>query len=357
MLMPHRRAAPGSAPGTLLSRPSAAGGPVITLIEYDARSITEKRIARAEELSPCLENGKVDWINVDGLGDVETLRAIGNVFGLHPLALEDVLNLNQRPKVEEYEGHFFIVTRMIFHEGERGISSEQVSIFLGKCFLITFQEEATRDVFEPVRHRLRSGGGFARNRGHDYLVYALLDAVTDHYFPVLEKLGDTLEHLETDVLERPTQRCVVVLHELKRALLELRRSAWPEREVRSVLSRDESGLILPDTRIFLRDCYDHTVQIMDVIESYRDLTSGIMDLYLSSVSMRTNEIIRVLTVVTAVFIPLTFIAGIYGMNFDTEISPYNMPELEHPYGYVICIGVMAMIGLGMLILFWKKRWL
>lgn len=357
-MLTMRYHAPGTAPATLTLRSEAARSkPVITLVEYNAETIEERKIGRVEELFHCKTNNKVNWINVDGLGDIELLRAIGEHFGLHPLSLEDVLNTGQRPKLEEYDDHFFIVAQMVFCEGKGDVSFEQVSIFLGRNFLITFQEEGTRDVFEAVRVRLRGGRGFARKMGHDYLAYALLDAVVDHYFPVLESLGEVIEDLEDELVERPVRSCVMRLHELKRIFLQLRRSAWPEREVLNAMSRDESGLITHETKIFLRDCYDHTIQIMDVIESYRDLTSGMMDLYLSSLGMRTNEIMRVLTVVTTIFIPLTFIAGVYGMNFDTAASPYNMPELKHPYGYPICLAVMAVIAIGMVIFFRKKRWL
>jgi magnesium transporter len=357
-MLKMRYHAPGTAPATLTLRSEASRSkPVVTLVEYNAESIEERKIERVEDLFHCKTNNKVNWINVDGLGDIELLRAIGGHFGLHPLALEDVLNTGQRPKLEEYDNHFFIVAQMVFCEGKGDVSFEQVSIFLGRNFLITFQEEGTRDVFEAVRARLRNGRGFARKMGHDYLAYALLDAVVDHYFPVLESLGEVIEDLEDELVERPVRSCVMRLHELKRIFLQLRRSAWPEREVLNAMSRDESGLITHETKIFLRDCYDHTIQIMDVIESYRDLTSGMMDLYLSSLGMRTNEIMRVLTVVTTIFIPLTFIAGVYGMNFDTAASPYNMPELKHPYGYPICLAVMAIIAVGMVIFFRKKHWL
>jgi magnesium transporter len=349
---------PGTAPATLLAPATARKEPpLITLIEYDAQNFAEKPVTNIEETFHCITNEQTSWINIDGLGDVELLKKIGQHFSLHPLALEDVLNTGQRPKIEIYNDHYFIVVQMIYCDNEGRVCFEQVSMFLGKNFLITIQEEARRDVFEPVRGRLRDGKGFGRNRRHDYLAYALIDAVMDHFFPVLEEIGEAIEALEDELLDRPSRDCVGRLHELKRTLLMLRRSAWPEREVISGLSRDDSGLVTPETKLFLRDCYDHTIQIMDVIESYRDLATGLMDIYLSSLGIRTNEIMRVLTVVTTIFIPLTFIAGIYGMNFDTNASPYNMPELRHPFGYVICVGVMAVIAVGMLIIFRRKRWL
>ncbi|MEA3187907.1 MAG: magnesium transporter [Chthoniobacter sp.] len=352
-----RRHAPGTAPATLVTSETLAVPAVITLIEYDATGIDERKVERVEDIFVCKTNGKISWINIDGVCDGEMLRKIGTHFGLHPLALEDVQNIGQRPKIEEYADHFFIVTKMVYCDGKKDVSFEHVSMFLGKDFLITFQEEGTRDVFDPVRTRLRNARGFARTMGHDYLAYALLDSIVDHFFPVLEDIGEMIEELEDELLVHPTRECVGRLHDLKRTLLQLRRAAWPERELVNTMSRDESGLVSHETKLFLRDCYDHTIQIMDVIESYRDLTAGMMDLYLSSLGMRTNEIMRVLTVVTTIFIPLTFIAGIYGMNFDTAASPYNMPELKHPYGYPICVAVMALIAVAMLAFFRRKKWL
>ncbi len=341
---------PGTAPATLVTPDRAATPPVITLIEYDVETIEEKKMARIEDLFGCKTSGKVSWINIDGVQDGEMLRAIGAHFGLHPLALEDVQNSCQRPKIEEYADHLFIVTKMVYCD-EKRVASEQVSMFLGRTFLITFQEQGGRDVFEPVRNRLRNARGFARTMGNDYLAYALLDAVIDHYFPVLETIGEMIEELEDELLEHPTRDSVGRLHELKRALLQLRRSAWPERELVNTMARDEMGLIAHETKMFLRDCYDHAIQIMDVVESYRDLTAGMMDLYLSSLGMRTNEIMRVLTVVTSIFIPLTFIAGIYGMNFA------EMPELKWRYAYPVCMVVMVLIAIAMLIYFRRKKWL
>lgn len=340
---------PGAAPATLTPRGDQP--PVVTLIEYDAHSFEERKVEQIEEVFERRPRGKVKWINIDGLGDMELLRKLAAHFGLHPLALEDVLHTGQRPKIEEYDAHIFMVTQMASSDGPLAVQFEQVSVFFGKDFLITIQEEPLHDVFDPVRARLRSGRGFGRQRGHDYLAYALLDAVVDQFFPVLEPLGEAVEELEEELLERPSKECVRSLHELKRALLLLRRNSWPLRELVSALSRNESGLITKETKIFLRDCYDHSIQIMDMIESYRDLSTSMMDIYLSSLGMRTNEVMRVLTVVSTIFIPLTFIAGVYGMNFE------HMPELKSPYGYGICLAIMAMLALGMLAIFRRKKWL
>ncbi len=341
---------PGTAPATLVA-PEGATAPVITLIEYDRGGVEEKKLTSIADAFHCRDNNRVSWINIDGLGDVEMFRKLAAHFGLHQLAIEDALNTHQRPKLEEYADHLFFIAQMIFCEGKKDVSMEQVCFFLGRNFLITIQEEAERDVFDPVRARIRSGRGLIRAMGHDYLAYALVDALVDHFFPVLESLGEALEDLEEEVLDRPTRDCVVQLHGLKRTLLGMRRSAWPQREVVNGLSRDETGMVANETKIFLRDCYDHTIQIMDLIETYRDLTAGMMDLYLSSLGIRTNEIMRVLTVVTTIFIPLTFIVGVYGMNFE------NMPELHSRYGYYIVMIIMAVMAFAMVLYFKRKRWL
>jgi magnesium transporter len=349
----HKRFhAPGTPPATLVPAESISGEPPkITLIEYDAAGFEERKLARIEEAFVCRDNGKTSWINIDGLSDPELLRALGRHFGLHPLALEDVLNVGQRPKIEEYNGHFFMVAQMTYLDAGGAVEGEQVSLFLGPNFLITIQEEATRDLFEPVRQRLRSGRGVIRGMGHDYLAYALVDALVDHFFPILERIGEGIEEMEDELLAAPTRESVGRLHQLKRVLLHLRRVVWPTREITAMLNRDETGLIKRETKVFLRDCYDHTVQLMDVIDNYREATAGMMELYLSSVSIRTNEIMRVLTVITVIFIPLNFIAGVYGMNFE------NMPELQTRYGYFVVVGLMLTLAVALLALFKKKGWL
>jgi magnesium transporter len=341
---------PGTAPATLPT-PDTASPPKIHLIQYDPTTIEEREIADAEEIWGAVTPGKVTWINIDGLGDVDLIRSLGEHFDLHPLALEDVFNTTQRPKIETYPGTAFIVTQMVSCEENTDVVFEQVSLFVKRNILITIQEEGARDVFEPVRQRLRTGGGFARSRGHDYLAYALLDAITDHYFPVLERMGEVLETLEEELIDKPTPSIAHRLHAVKRILIKLRRTAWPTRELLSSFLREESDAITSDTRLFLRDCYDHAVQILDVIETYRDLSSGLLEMYLSAIGMRTNEVMRVLTVISSMFIPLTFLAGIYGMNFE------NMPELKEPHAYFILLGVMAIISAGMILFFKRKRWL
>ncbi|MEP6673104.1 MAG: magnesium/cobalt transporter CorA [Chthoniobacter sp.] len=358
-----RSVTPGQAPATLT--PHLVDGktvhPKITLFEYDEVTLVEKEIANIEDAFGCFHNDKVSWINIDGLGDVDVLRKLGERFNLHPLALEDVLNTGQRPKVEHYEGYLFIVAEMIYLNKEEEVCGEQVSMFLGRNFIITVQEEPETDAFDHVRARIRSGRGWIRKMKCDYLAYALLDSIIDHYFPVLENLGAAIEDIENTMVEKPSRSCLLSLHEYKRTLVQMRRFVWPAREVATSLMHEETGLVRAETKVFLRDCYDHTVQIMDLVESYRDVVSGLMELYLSSIGIRTNEIMRVLTVMSSIFIPLTFIAGLYGMNFAYQEGdvkmPLNMPELHSPYGYVIVLGVMVLIAIGQVLFFKHKKWL
>ncbi len=351
---------PGTPPATL-TRPKdiAPGPPDVTVIEYDRDSFSERKLSHPDELFEDPGTGGVRWINVDGLGDPGFLERLGKHFNLHPLAIEDALNTAQRPKCETYDNHLFVVAQMIYLEtGEDpSVLSEQVSLFLRDKLLITIQEEPGQDVFDPVRQRLRQGRGNARGHGSDYLAYMLLDSLIDHFFPVLEVVGDNIESLEEEMLDHPGKDALRRLYGMKRILMQLRRSAWPQREVIGGLHRDDSGLVGDHVKVFFRDCYDHVVQIIDIIESDRDLTAGMMDLYLSSVGMRTNEIIRVLTVISAVFIPLTFLAGLYGMNFNTEAGPWNMPELHWRYGYPALLVAMIGIAAAMLLFFKRKRWL
>lgn len=325
--------------------------PLITLIEYGPEHLEELKQISVEELLPHLNNELVTWINIDGLGDLSVLRVLGERFNLHPLALEDVLDTTQRPKVEQYDDYLFLVAKMILIDKEHEIDSEQVSMFLGKSFLITLQEEPERDVFEPVRVRIRSGKGRLRKAGADYLAYALLDSLIDHYYPVLEKIGTEIDTIEDELIDNPLARPVGSLHEHKRTLAQIRRMVWPLRDVTNLLLHEEPGLIRPETKVYLRDCYDHSVQLMDLVESYRDVLSGLTEVHISSIGLRTNEIMRVLTVITVIFIPLTFIAGVYGMNFQ------HMPELASPYGYAACLLFMLLVAVGQIVYFKKRHWL
>jgi magnesium transporter len=355
-----RHSIPGSPPGALhaMDAQAFAGKTVLKVVEYSEGELIEHDIASIEELPDCKDPARNFWIEINGVSDVEMLRVLGEKYGLHPLALEDVLHTGQRPKVESYDSVLFIVAQMLYRDDGQHICAEQVSMFLGKNLLITIQEDPDFDVFQPVRDRLRGGRGYIRKLGPDYLAYALLDAIIDHCFPVLEAIGDALELMEDELVQTPSRNCIATLHDYRRTLMQMRRFVWPERDVVTALLHDDSGLISPQTKVFLRDCYDHTVQIMDLIESYRDVTGGMMELYLSATGQRTNEIMRVLTVISSIFIPLTFIVGIYGMNFDNAdgAKPMNMPELHSPYGYVTVMTIMALIAGGMLLFFKRKRW-
>ncbi len=327
--------------------------PVIRLTEYDREGVTSRIVSSVAELPPPdVDDGKIRWIEFDGLGDIDALRQLGDKYGLHPLALEDVVHTGQRPKLESYEHMLFIVTVMIYRDEEDGrMCGEQVSMFLDRGLLITIQEDPKNDVFEPVRQRIRGGRGYIRKQGADYLAYALIDSIVDHMFPILECIGDALEELEDQMLENPTKTCVANLHEFRRTLIQLRRAIWPERDLLSQLLHDTSGIVSDETKVFVRDAYDHAVRIIDLIESYRDIAGGLLELYLSSVSQRTNEIMRVLTVISAIFIPLTFVAGVYGMNFEF------MPELKWPHGYFGCLFIMSLVAGGQIWFFKRKGWL
>jgi magnesium transporter len=345
-----RYTAPGSAPNTLVPLPEQAGcKSKLRLIEYDAHSFDDRAIT-VDDLDS-IHGSKVSWINVGGLGEVETLRKVGERFRIHPLALEDVFNTGQRPHLDEYEDQLFMVMQMAYQEAEGELTFEQVSVVLGDRYVITIQEDDATDVFEPIRKRLREGLGNARFMRSDYLAYTLIDAVIDQYFPLSEELGESIECIEEEVLERPDREKLERIHVLRRALAQLRRAVWPTREVLTRLLRDESGLVAEKTKPFLRDCLDHVLAIVDLLESYRDITTSFMDLYVSSLSMRTNEIMRILTIISSIFIPLTFIVGLYGMNFA------NMPELHWAFGYPLVVVVMLTVAACMVAFFKRKKWL
>lgn len=349
------RAAPvGVPPGTLLPRPHAAPG-VVRVIAYGPDGLVEHAVRDTAEIEPLLKQWAVTWVDVEGVGDVDLIARIGRIFGLHALALEDVVNLHQRAKVEDYHDHCFIVAHIASLADF--VSTEQVSVFLGRGFVLTFQEGKPGDCFESVRQRIREGRGRLRRSGADLLAYALLDGVVDGYFPLLEKLGDRLDTIEDEIIVRPAARPVQHLHELKRDLLCLRRTIWPLRDALNGLIRDESALIGDEARVYLRDCYDHCVRILDLVEIYRELSADLIDLYLSSVSNRMNEIMKILTIFSTIFNPLTFIAGIYGMNFRPDASPLNMPELSWYWGYPFALTLMFVVAASFLIFFWRKGWI
>ena len=347
----------GSAPGTLTPDPKAKP-PRIRVIAYGPESITEHPLREPDQIAELMGRSPVTWIDVDGLGDARIVGRIGELIGLHKLSLADVVHVNQRPKLEDYGNYLFLVARMPCGEADNGaLATEQVSICLGPNFVVTFQErQIPGDCFDPVRDRLRRAIGRIRRSGADHLAYALLDAVIDAYFPVVEEIGERIDTLEEAVLGVPTPEVLQQIHRVRRDLIAVRRAAWPLREAVNTLLRDPSPLVADETRVYLRDCHDHTIQIIDLVESYRDLESALMDVYLSMVSYRLNEIMKVLTIIATIFIPLTFIVGLYGMNFDTS-SPWNMPELGWRYGYPAVLLVMAVIAGGMLVFFRRRGWL
>lgn len=352
---------PGSIPGTLIIENNAAI-PTIVAIDYCEKKAIRLLMATPEECIPYLDSESVSWLDVQGLGSEDILKRLGKVFHLHPLLLEDIVNVPQRPKVEEYEGHLVIIARMVMlkehrHDpAEESFISEQVSFVLGKDYLLTVQEEPEHDSFGPVRDRIRSNKGTIRKQKADYLAYALLDAIIDGFFPVLEAYGERIEDLEDEVVANPTPHTLEKIYKIKRELLTLRRAIWPQRNAINTLIRDGSPLICEEVRIYLRDCYDHTIQVLDIVETYRELAGGLMEVYLSSISNRMNEVMKLLTVISSIFIPLTFIAGVYGMNFNPESSPWNMPELNWYLGYPAVWVVMIAIAALMIFLFWRRGW-
>jgi magnesium transporter len=344
---------PGTPPGTLAAHAEADREPVrITLFLYDAARLEERTLRPEEIASLSVPEGGVLWLNICGLSDPGVVRAVGERFGYHPLALEDVLNVPQRPKVERYEGNLLIILREVRHPEP----PEQVSLFLGDRVVVSFQEHPG-DAFDPIRERLRQAKGQIRALGADFLAYALCDAVIDAFFPTLEKLGDEVEELEERVIASPSPEKFHEIRRAKQRLLEVRRAVWPARDAMNELLREESLLIRPGTRPYLRDCYDHTVQLMDMVETFREMAAGLVEEYMSSMSNRMNEIMKVLTVIATIFIPMTFLVGVYGMNFNPQISPYNMPELGWRYGYPAVLLVMAVMAGGMLYYFRRKKWL
>lgn len=357
-----RYSIPGTPPATLIAPEVFSDAPPrLRYAIFDENSLECREVKSVAEIPPVSPESQTLWVELDGLRDVSLLQDLGQRFGLHPLALEDVLHLGQRPKVEPYGDHIFLVAQMVVQDEHGVVSSEQVSIFIGPGFLISIEEDPETDTFKPVHDRLENGRGIIRRQKADYLGYALLDAIVDYHFPILESLGNTLEKLDDEVIKKPVYEHVHQLHECKRLLSNLRRYVWPERDVINALLHDESGLVQRETKVYLRDCYDHTIQVMDLIETYRDTASGLMEMYLSSVGMRTNEIMRVLTVVSSIFIPLTFLAGVWGMNFqgekDGQALPWNMPELHHPLGYPACLTAMAIVAISQVLYFKRKKWL
>jgi magnesium transporter len=323
----------------------------ITCIDYYGDYFQEKQVETIDGVFPFSNTSTATWINLDGIHQLDNIEKIGKHFKIHPLVLEDIMNTGQRPKMEDFGDYLFIVLKMLhYDEEEDETKTEQVSLVLSSKFVISFQENEG-DVFDSVRERIRTDRGRIRKMGVDYLAYSLIDAIVDNYFMVLEKIGEKIEDIEDELVKNPTPEVLHTIHRLKRELIFLRKSVWPLREVISRLERWESSLIDKSIDIYLRDVYDHTIQVIDALETFRDMLSGMLDIYLSSVSNRMNEVMKVLTIIATIFIPLTLIAGIYGMNFR------YMPELESSWGYPMVYMIMLAIGAVMLVYFRRKKWL
>jgi magnesium transporter len=342
----------GLSPGTLIHIGEKKTEKVkITVTDYDADRLEEHIVEGIEASFPFRDKPTITWLNIDGLHHVDIVEKIGMQLHLHPLVMEDILNTGHRPKLEDFEDHLYIVFKMLFYDTDENIvKSEQVSFILGQNYLVTFQE-IEGDVFNPVRERIRKSKGRIRRAGCDYLAYALMDATVDQYFSILEKIGEQIESVEEELLSNPTPKTLQTIHFLKREMIYLRKNIWPMREIVSTLRKGESDLITDTTAVFFTDVYDHIIQIIDTIESFRDILSGLLDLYLSTISNKMNEVMKVLTIIATLFIPLTFIAGVYGMNFK------YMPELEWHWGYLGVWVLMAFVTILLVFYFRKKKWL
>ncbi|MDO8282258.1 MAG: magnesium/cobalt transporter CorA [Thermodesulfovibrionia bacterium] len=328
----------------------------ITLIDYDEINVEIKEVHKVEDCFPFKERPTVTWINVDGLHDVSIAEKLGEHYNIHSLVIEDLLNTEQRPKMDIIDDYIFIVLKMLtYNEETKYVDVEQVSLIIGNNYVITFQENIG-DIFDSIRDRIKLNKGRTRKAGADYLAYSLIDAVVDNYFKVIENIGEDIELIEEELVTNPRPETLQKIHLLKREMIFLRKSVWPLREMIGNLEREETPLIKESTSIYLRDLYDHTIQVIDSVETYRDMISGMLDVYLSSISNRMNEVMKVLTIFAAIFIPLTFIAGLYGMNFNTANSPLNMPELNWYYGYPFALGLMATVAITMLFFFKRKKW-
>ncbi|UCD64235.1 MAG: magnesium/cobalt transporter CorA [Candidatus Zixiibacteriota bacterium] len=329
----------------------------ISIIDYDQTNYTDKTTERVEDCFSFKDSPTVSWINLSGIHDIGLVEKLGSHFDLHPLILEDIVNTGHRPKLEESEKFILVMLKMLYLKPENhDILSEQISLIFGNNFVISFQEKRG-DVFQPVRERIKKTVPRVRFMTADYLAYALIDAIVDHYFVVLESIGERVEALEEELVANPVSAHLDTIHRLKRELVFIRRAVWPLREVIGGLDRMESGLIQSSTKMYLRDLYEHAIQVIDTVETFRDMVSGLLDIYLSSVSNRMNEVMKVLTIIATIFIPLGFLAGVYGMNFDTSASPFNLPELGFEYGYPLFWLAVLIVGGGLFIFFRRKRWL
>ncbi len=341
----------GQAPGTALYTGNKLNPSQITVTHYSLQDVSETTIKSYDESVLTPKEG-VTWINVEGLSDVALIQQIANQFKLHPLTIEDILNVQQRPKVEEFDNYLFLTLKMLsWNATKLTFSIEQHSFVLGQNYIISFQESHS-PIYEALRGRLKSiTAQRLRQQGPDYLLYRFIDVVTDQYFVVLEALGEQIEKIEEKIISSPSQQDTRVLYRLKRQMLMLRKAIWPMREVINHLSQAEETQITSFTRVYLRDAYDHIVQAIDTIETFRDMLAGLLDTYLSSLTNRMNEVMKTLTIIATIFIPITFIASVYGMNF------IDMPELHYKLGYPIVLGVMLVVAIIMLIYFRRKKWI
>ncbi|PKL64510.1 MAG: magnesium and cobalt transport protein CorA [Methanomicrobiales archaeon HGW-Methanomicrobiales-3] len=341
----------GLPPGTLHVRGEPADLPVpVTILDYNALGFSEKPVTDISECIRFRDTDTVTWINVDGLGNPKLIEDLGKCFGIHPLILEDIFNTSQRPKMEDLDQYIYLNLKVLTYlDSHQSIKIEHISMVLGSNFLLSFQEDIG-DVFNPVRERIRKDGRI-RKAGPDYLAYSLIDCIVDNYFMVMEKLEEQVENLEEELVTNPTRESLQKINRLKKDMIFLRKSVWPLRELINNLERSESPVMQESTRIYLRDVYDHTVQVIDTLETFRDMVSGMIDIYLSGLSYKMNEIMKVLTLIATIFIPLTFVVGLYGMNFK------NMPEIEWEYGYYSVLVVMVVMVVGMLAYYRKKKWI
>ncbi|MDT3675908.1 magnesium/cobalt transporter CorA [Microcystis wesenbergii] len=341
---------PGSEPGTLIIEPDAKPSRII-LIDYDEDNAIRKVDITPNACAPYIGTNTVSWMDIQGLGSETVLKQVGEIFNLHPLLLEDVVNVPQRPKLEDYNNQLLVISQMVrLKEDESGFDTEQVSFVLGKRYLLSFQEEELQDCFEIVRDRIRASQGRVRKSGADYLTYLLLDTIIDGYFPVVEHYEDRIEALEDAIISNPDRDTMQEIYDVRRELLALRRLIWPMRNVLHLLMRDHHGIVSDEVQIYFRDSYDHVIQILEIIEAYRELAASLMDVYMSTMGNKLNEIMKFLTVISTIFIPLTFIVGVYGMNFE------NMPELKGEWSYFLVWLVMLAVAGGLIFYFWRKGW-
>lgn len=351
----HRR--PDLGPVAAPPATPAADAPAATLrmLACDGTTTEESTILRPEELATAREKWPVVWIDVEGLDDPATASLIGRVFAIGDLALEDAVTPDERPKVEIFGHQVLIAARTVRFDGE-AIVTDPICIFLGDRYVITFRERQVADPFESIRRRIRHGRTRIGTEGADALCALLLDVLIDGYFPVLEQFGDRLEALEEEALDRPARRTLLTIHDVRNDLMTLRRALWPTRDLLHALGREPTPLVGEHARAHFRDCYDHTMELLDLMESYREIGSDLRDIYLASLNNRMNDVMKVLAVIATIFMPLTFITGYYGMNFDTS-SPWNMPLLRFPYGSLVAIGLMLATTIGMVVFFWRRGWL